>query len=383
MPRAKKPPACLACREADMDKLVQVGRTQYLCGDCAQTVLRCFAAKGVPKVSVAAVDVQSPREIVAELDKTIIGQAAAKNALSVAAWKHMQRVHGNTAVPPAHVLLYGPTGCGKTHLAKSIAKLMDVPFVSVDATTFSETGYKGRDVRDIIFDIFDVAETRRKAQNAVVFVDEFDKLSAHGNNDRQAYQRDTQHNFLTLLEGGKVTATRNLDTATLDVSGLLFIFAGAFSELSDTIAKRRGLGNKRSIGFGAQAAAKPNAEALLRQAVPQDFVQYGLEAELVGRIPILAPILPLTISDLTQILTSADGSICTQFANFFEKLGGKFALSADAAEELARIAHQSGTGARGLRSQLERIITDLLFNLPTDSDITITPDMVAKEVHTA
>lgn len=310
MPRAKKPPACVVCRtpaERGMHNLVQCGRNQYMCKTCAETVLLCFGAKvsELPEHAQAmpAPACPTPQEIVAALDKTIIGQDAAKRMLAVAGWKHMQRQHGNTAVPPAHVLLYGPTGCGKTYLAKSIAKIMDVPFVSVDATTFSEAGYKGRDVRDIIFDIGDVSQTRKRAKTAVVFVDEFDKLAARGGSERQAYQRGTQHGFLTLPEGGEVTAECRYDTATLDVSGLLFIFAGAFSDLSDTVAKRIQGVAKSAIGFGntLKSTLKPDIGSLLAQAAPTDFVQYGLEPELIGRIPVLAPVMPLEVGDLVRI----------------------------------------------------------------------------------
>lgn len=273
---------------------------------------------------------------------------------------------------------YSPTGSGKTYLAKSIAKIMDVPFVSVDATTFMESGYKGRDAHDIIFDILDMAKTRSDALDAVVFVDEFDKLAARGGNERQAYQRGTQHSFLTLLEGGKISVERRNDTAELDVSGLLFIFAGAFTTLPDVIAARA-LGDRPyQIGFGREikGASKPDTGEWLARAVPEDFVRYGIEAELMGRIPVLAPFLPLTVADLLHILTDAEGSVSAQYTAFFKRLGKDFLLETAAAEELAHIAHHAGTGARGLRGKLEQIITDILFDLPAESAVHITKEML-------
>lgn len=385
MPRAKKSPMCMVCHlplSLGMNNLVECARGTYICRECADAAILCFDSKETytppAKGQSNAVPLLTPREIAEELDKRIIGQDSAKRALAVAAWKHMQRQRGNTAVPPAHVLLYGPTGCGKTYLAKTLARLMDVPFISVDATTFSETGYRGRDVHDIIFDILEKAETRRKAQNAVIFVDEFDKLAALGGSERQAYQRGTQHGFLTILEGGEVSAERRYDTATLDVSGLLFIFAGAFPALSDVITARTRDNKAHHMGFGCtlKSTEKLDVGVLLAQAIPEDFVQYGIEAELVGRIPVLAPVMPLGITDLTHILTEADGSVAAQYTSFFEHLGKHFTLAPNAAEELAHIAHKSGTGARALRGKLERIIADLLFELPADSDITITRDMI-------
>lgn len=381
MSRARRPKQCAVCKAAalpGMGNLVECGKDIYLCKSCAETALRCFSAKPAPAAAQPAMSApQTPREFAEELDKSVIGQREAKKALSVALWKHAQRLRGNTAVPPAHVLLYGPTGCGKTYLAQCAAKLLDVPFVRVDATTFSETGYKGRDVQEIVFNVLHAAKTRSQAEHAVVFVDEFDKLSARGGGDRQAYQRGTQHAFLTMLEGGVVTVENKQETAELDVSSLLFIFAGAFPGLDEVISTRLHSG-ERAIGFGSQplGKAQENTKNLITQAVSADFMTYGVEPELIGRISVLAPILPLGAPDLVRILTEADGSVAAQYGAFFSQLGIDFTLEPAAAAKLAELAHETSTGARGLRGWLEQLIASQLFDMSESKSIRITVEQL-------
>lgn len=375
---------CIACGVSALPglaNLVPCGKDAYICPDCAGAAARCFEARGSPgnKTAICSKSskVPTPAELVTALDRAVIGQAEATRLLSVAMWKHLQRCNGNTAVPPAHVLLFGPTGCGKTHLVRTMAKLMDVPFVVEDSTTFSEAGYRGRDVREVLKDVVNAADgDLERGKHAVVFFDEFDKLSASGSEAREAYQYGTQHGFLTLLDG-------IFDGSGINPSGLLFVFAGAFPRLTEIIQARTG-GNKtsRPVGFGHAYCASLTASRpanLLASAIAEDFVAYGLEAELMGRIPVLAPLLPLTEGELVRILTEAEGSVCSQYTAFFDKLGVEFALAPEAAQLLAHEAHTSGSGARGLKRRLEKVIADILFRCPQNNTLHITADLLREE----
>lgn len=297
----------------------------------------------------------TPREIIRRLDGAIIGQDRAKRAVAVALWKQQLRAEGDQTVPRSNLLLYGPTGCGKTALVREAAGIVGLPFVSFDATSLSETGYRGRDALDIVRDLAGRHEGNARLPWGVVFLDEFDKLAAMGSENRTAYNRGTQHTLLKLVEGMAV----DCGGTTMSTEGLLFVFGGAFSSL--TAPKKEPPNAKRPVGFLAEQP-EPAKEEPAEIGVT-DFVAYGMEPELMGRVGQCVPLEPLTAVQLKCILLDSRLSVYRRYQWFFRNRGVELELPRECMDALVSRTLERGTGARGLNALVEELVEPLLPEL--------------------
>lgn len=345
-------PRCALCKGFIniVDNDYVVGSTgRMVCRGCLEMSFHILeASKETEKENVSAPSI-TPQYIVQEVNKAIIGQEQAKTAVALAVWKQMLRANGDNFVPRTNLLLYGPSGCGKTAIIREAARIAGLPFLAVDATGITETGYRGKNAADIVTDLLTGFKGHPHVRHAIIFIDEVDKLSAHGADWRQAYCQGTQHALLKLVEGMEVT----VDGMTINTTDLLFLFGGAFGRMQEARKCAAPIGFVRSEPFCPSVT----------QHTAEDFCAYGMERELMGRIGRFVPVEQLTTEQMKRILTESSLSAFVKYKKFFRAHKVRLKLPDELVEQLACESVAQGTGARGLDGAVEALVQPLLYAL--------------------
>jgi ATP-dependent Clp protease ATP-binding subunit ClpX len=382
----KKPRNTVSCSfcgkgVGQVDKII-TGPSVHICNECVGLCNEVLEEENKQEPNLDGHPLPKPAEIKAHLDEHIIGQDRAKKALSVAVYNHYKRVHSGSSdveLSKSNILLLGPTGTGKTLLAETLARILEVPFAIVDATVLTEAGYVGEDVENILVRILQAADYDvAKAERGILFIDEVDKIARKSGNPsitRDVSGEGVQQELLKILEGtvsgvppkgGRKHPEQPL--VQINTRNILFICGGAFDGLDKTISARVG---RRAMGFGAkgEATSDLNHGQLLSRVEPEDLIQYGLIPELIGRLPVVSTLHPLSNEALLAILERPKNALVRQYQKLFEMDGMSLSFEEMALHKVVELTQEKSMGARGLRAVLETAMFEIMFELPSKDDV--------------
>src|SRR6186713_3054676 len=391
---------CSFCGKSQRQvKKLIAGPGVYICDECIDL---CNEIIDEELTAPAALDLDNlprPRDIYAVLNDYVVSQEEAKRTLSVAVYNHYKRVRMGQAdeadveLQKSNILLLGPTGCGKTLLAQTLARILNVPFAIADATALTEAGYVGEDVENILLKLIQAADFDiKKAETGIIYIDEVDKIARKADNPsitRDVSGEGVQQALLKILEGTVASVPPqggrkhpHQEFLTIDTTNVLFICGGAFANLDKVIDRRVG---HKGIGFGADVKSKHNKDTgeVFEEVLPEDLMEYGLIPEFIGRLPVISAVHQLTRDDLVTILTEPRNALTRQFQRFFEFDDIELVFAEDSLEAIADKALERETGARGLRSILEETLMDVQFELPSRRDVTkcvVTKETIEKQL---